>query len=503
MATKPDNNKAKDLTLEDWEIKSILQDIEESGHSVDDVTLELLEGKNPDWCGTGRNPKFRMRRAAVSSKLQDFKRRAAPSCLRFVRGHNVLPSKFTIANAEAVEQQNVKNKKANVEDVKMEDVAGRFKTFGVDDDDDSFSFRTDNVPPPPFRATTPPPCRAATPPTHHATPPPPPPVFSPPRSASKLFKSPMKTGFGTSVPGSVFTAPTTIPSSSSSSGRGECSGNGSHERPWKFDLISGFSGRCLNGIWAHEETKQIKDKKMKNGGSKKHGHQGHPFKRKVDPPDVALNSCFLADEIHKKELCSKGALKADDLHCDVVVFRGPHIEAFDRVGTGSIIPHQFVSPESKETVRTCHTNIKPANETDESPGPSWAHTIAKVPESHQLDNRVFSDHDCIVTPCESMPPKVEVEDLGGEEVLTFHVMWRVALKGTEQLMDESTKLSLAERMKQRREQHGQADLLAWALVKISGNIVSVHHLIALDALARCATSVGGGARAEVQNVQSM
>ena len=54
---------------------------------------------------------------------------------------------------------------------------------------------------------------------------------------------------------------------------------------------------------------------------------------------------------------------------------------------------------------------------------------------------------------ESMPKKCKVPELDNEEVLSFHIMWRVTLKGTETLMDETQKMSLTECMKKHREQH--------------------------------------------------
>ena len=137
---------------------------------------------------------------------------------------------------------------------------------------------------------------------------------------------------------------------------------------------------------------------------------------------------------------------------DFVVFRGPLVEAFDRVGRKGIIEHQWVAKESKELASKLHANIKPPNENDNNPGPSWCYTVLAVPFGYKLDNRVFSNHDYDVTPHDSTPERTFVDDLG-EEVLSFHIMWRIALKGTEELLDDEDKVSLKDRIKARRTQN--------------------------------------------------
>jgi hypothetical protein len=52
-----------------------------------------------------------------------------------------------------------------------------------------------------------------------------------------------------------------------------------------------------------------------------------------------------------------------------------------------------------------------------------------------------------------MPNKTQVAALANEEVLAFHIQWRIALAGTETLTDETQGMTLAERMKKRRAQH--------------------------------------------------
>ena len=137
------------VTLEDWEIKTLIQDIEQSGFDLDDVTLELLEqsANNPDYYGTQRNPKFKARRQAILHKLQDFKRRTPQSWLKFVKGNQVMPSKFTVENAKAAERDNKKD---------TDYIASSFNNLGIDDGD-SFGFETQAPRPPPSSKTTPPP----------------------------------------------------------------------------------------------------------------------------------------------------------------------------------------------------------------------------------------------------------------------------------------------------------------------------------------------------------
>lgn len=407
------------VTLEDWEIKTLVQDVEQSGVDVDDVTLEILEqsANNPDYYGTQRNAKYKSRRQAISHKLQDFKRRTPQSWLKFVKGNQVKPSKFTVENAISAEQQSKKD---------MDYVDSTFNNLGIDDSD-SFGFET-QAPTPLPSVTTPPRSKsnsygvrgfgAAKSPDR--------PLTTPPKSIHSIASITATTFSSSSAPAIVY---------------------GSYEYPWKCDIVPGHSGRYINNLWIYEEPKQVKP------GDKKYCYQGYLFTKKVDAPDIALYSAFVADGDYKEMLHHNGIIAAADKDCGLVVVRAPYIEAFDRVGKNGLIPHQWISQESQETVQIAHTNIKVANETDESPGPSWCYTVAKLPEGYTLDNRVFSDHNYNISPFESMPEKVKIAALGNEEVLSFHMMWRVALANTEMLMDETEKMSLAERIKKKREAH--------------------------------------------------
>lgn len=422
-------------SFENWEIKTLLQDIETCGHPIKDVNLTILaDHGNADYYGTARNPKYKDRRSAISDRIQDFKRRSPQSWLAWVKGYGVTPSHFTLENAAAAERETKKKSALAKDDEAMEEINDKFGGFGVKDND-SFGFVSfEEAPPMP--------------------PPPPTPtcIFlpkTPPRNAMAGFatklKSPDRTYSGNTL--ATYNGST---SSYFTAEQGSHMPYGSYERPWKFEIVPGFSGRYINDIWVYEEAKQVKSPKE---GTQKLSYSGYLFKLQVNPPDVALYSCFLADDNYMAKLCHNGIIGVDELKNLFVVFRGPYIQAFDRVGKGGVIPHQWISLESEETVKTTHANIKPPSEEDESPGPSWAYTVAKVPEGYPLDNRVFSDHDYKVAPYESMPTKTKIPELNNEEALSFHIMWRVALKGTEVLMDESQKLSLAERMKKRREQH--------------------------------------------------
>ena len=421
--------------FENWEIKTILQDIETSGYALEDVDLEVLTNHgNADYYGTARNPKYTDRRAAISQKIRDFKRRTPERWLAWVKGWGVTPSKFSVENATAAKPKIPKKKQDP--DEPMEDINDKFNSLGVKDND-SFGFASyDEDARPPTTSVV------------YAT-------STPPRNFGTKLKSPADLTPSRSVQykyPSAVTAPTAA-GSTLSYFTAEQEPNkpfGSYERPWKFDIVPGFSGRYMNDIWIYEEAKQVKSPKE---GTQKLSYSGYLFKLQVNPPDVALYSCFLADEEYVGKLYSNGILRVDEMKSLFIVFRGPYVQAFDRVGKGGIIPHQWVSLESEETVKTTHANIKPPGEEDESPGPSWMYSVAKVPEGYLLDNRVFSDHDYKMAPYESMPKKSKVPELDNEEVLSFHIMWRVALKGTEVLMDESQKMSLAERMKKRREQH--------------------------------------------------
>ena len=428
---EPKQDKKTDLHLEEWEIKTLLQDIENSGFGLDEVNLDILsKGQNKDYYGTSRNPKYKNRRVAISSKLQEFKRKTAPTYLKFVRGFGVEPSKFTIANAKTVTMGS-KSKEADEE---MEYIEEKIQNINLDDK--SFGFGS----------------------AGRETP------LTPPRpAATEKLKAPIG-GFGSftkspepvTPPRSV-TYPTAASSSLSyftSMEEVEPKVFGTYDCPWKIRLVPGFSGRYMNNIWCYEEAKQVKENSSElNKGKKKLAYSGYLFKVKVDAPDIGLFSCFVADDHYIERLVDNGIIKHQDMTCAFAVIRGPYVEAYDRVGLGGIIDHQWISAESEETVKKVHSNIKAASEEDDSPGPSWVYTILQIPPGYALDNRVFSGHDNFVAPYESMPNKTRVAALGNEDVLAFHVQWRIALKGTETLMDDTARLSLAERIKQRRDQH--------------------------------------------------
>jgi hypothetical protein len=91
----------------------------------------------------------------------------------------------------------------------------------------------------------------------------PPPTLTPPRpknmgfmGAFGSYKSPDKT-----PPRSVQYSTTAASSLSCPTFDSELQPKvlGSYEFPWKADIVPGFSGRYVNGLWIYEEAKQVKD----------------------------------------------------------------------------------------------------------------------------------------------------------------------------------------------------------------------------------------------------
>lgn len=405
----------KRITLNEYEVKTVIEDIESSGFSIDEVSLEKLEAKNPDYYGTKGNPKYKSRRTAVSGKIQDFKRRTPASYLKLVRGYGVEPSKFTVENGEISEKGY--EKKDEETSVPMDNLATQFKSISVDDHS--------TVPTVPVVPTLTPPRMGMKSP-----------VLNPKKAYAMTDVSPMPSVYAISTTASIgshASAPFVT---------------GTYERPVLIEVVPNFSGRYANGIWIYEEPKQVKQ------GKKRFMYQGYLFQMKVDAPDTYLYSASVADDPYIDMLLRNDVISESDVSCQFVIFRGPYVESFDRVGKGGVISHMWPADECKEVAKTTHTNIAVPSETDHSPGPSWYYTVAKFPGGYKFDNRVFSDHDFTMTPFESMPNKAKVPTLGNEEVLSFHVMWRVALKGTETLMEEDEQMSLMDRMaKKRREQN--------------------------------------------------
>lgn len=279
--TKETKKAEKELAypFENWEIKTILQDIETSGYALEDVDLEVLTNHgNADYYGTARNPKYSDRRAAISQKIQDFKRRTPERWLAWVKGWGVTPSKFSVENAAAAKPKIPKKKQDD--DEPMEDINDKFNSFGVKDND-SFGFTSHEEP--------------ASPPTTsvgYLT-------LTPPRNFGTKLKSPDLTpprSVQYKYQGANAATAATAAASTLSYFTADQEPNkpfGSYERPWKFDIIPGFSGRYMNDVWIYEEAKQVKSPK---DGTQKLSYSGYLFKLQVNPPDVALYSCFLADE---------------------------------------------------------------------------------------------------------------------------------------------------------------------------------------------------------------
>jgi hypothetical protein len=404
----------KRTTLNEYEVKTVIEDIESSGYSIDEVSLEKLETKNPDYYGTKGNPKYKSRRTAVSGKIQDFKRRTPASYLKLVRGYGVEPSKFTLENGEISEKGYEKNKQEP--GVTMDVLENQFKSVSLDDHSTAPAL-------PVVPTLTPPRMGMKSP------------VLNPKKAFSMTDVSPMPSVYAISTSASTLSHSSTPVAT------------GTYERPVLIDVVPNFSGRYANGIWIYEEPKQVKQ------GKKRFMYQGYLFQMKIDAPDTYLYSASVADDSYIDMLVRNDVISEGDVSCQFVIFRGPYVESFDRVGKGGVISHMWPADECKEVAKTTHTNISAPSETDLSPGPSWYYTVAKFPCGYKFDNRVFSDHDFTITPFESMPNKAKVSSLGNEEVLAFHVMWRVALKGTETLMEEDEQMTLMERMaKKRREQ---------------------------------------------------
>lgn len=425
--------------LDEWEIKTLIQDVETSGLPLFDVTLSYLESNtnNLDFYGTARNPKYKARRKAISSKLQDMKGRTDPSYLKYVRGYGVEPSRFTIDNAQAVLKKakaSEKKLKEPKDETNMENVSSAFNSFGLDVDS---SEDEDFVPP---KAPKSPPKTFSMSDfgTHMKSP-----ELSPTRNSKCEPSLPVGPPSVTSstLSSSTFTFWSAMPAIP----------HGSYERPDFFKIIRGHSGRYNNGIWAVEENKMVKEASGKTKMA--YAYCGYLFFRGVDPPDVTLFTCFIADPEYVELLVKNKIVSPEDADSQFVVFREPMVSAFDRVGKGGVITHQWVAEQSKEAMRTVHTNIRPASEQDNSPGPSWYYSVAMVPRECPLDNRVFSYNNYTVEPYESMPAKTKLGDLDNEETLAFHMMWRIALEGTETVIDENETMTLAERMKKRRQEH--------------------------------------------------
>ena len=435
------------VSLKDWEIKTLLQDIESSGVPLQDVTLETLSPLNQDYYGTARHTKYKVRRAAVSYKLQDLKRRSATSYLKFVRSYGVAPSQSTVDAAAIAPAAVAPAAVAPVAapppiDDPMAGFSEQFDNLNMDDSNSyvmapPVAHNNPSVTTPPRRLMSPQPAmfdQYIKSPNH------PPSLPTPPRS----LQLPTVASVDSSSYAPTLGSRTWIGCRTSN----PSTPAGSFDNPWIFNLVPGFSGRYMNNIWCYEQDNQVCVK-----DNKKHGYGGFLFKKKIDPPDVALHSCFIAHPTHVERLCANGAIHEDEKNCnEFIVFCSPYIEACDRVGRGGIINHQWVDPTCKDTVKKVHAKIKRCNPKDDQSGPSWCYTVAKLNNGTRLENRVHSDHDYDVAPYESCPEKTYCDDIG-EDVTSFHVMWRIAWKGTEELLDEAEEISLKERIKARREQN--------------------------------------------------
>lgn len=420
-----ENNPPTTEQLKEFEIKTILEDIERSGLPLDEVFLPKLSELNESFYGKANVAKFKVRREKVSNKLIDFKRRSSPSYLKLVRSYGVVPSNFTLEAAQYVEQAKAKRAPAP----SVDDITSGLKGMRMNDFQDN-GFGNG------FKSTAP----GSTAPG--STIPSIPSIATPPCSSFKIVKSPP-----------ALTPPRSITLSLTGSARSQTlTPFGSYFFPDTIEVLSDFSGRYKNNIWIFEEPKMVKYPVDPKG--KKYKYLGYLLKRKVDPPDVALYSATIPTQEYLGHLVANGMIQANNIDRQYVLFRGPYVEACDRVGKNGLINIMFPADESKEAVQTAHASIKVASEDDDHPGPSWYYTLACFPPGIVFDNRVFSDHDSHINPFESMPNKVGVPALSNEEVLAFHCMWRVAIKGTGTLMDQDEKLGLAERMKKRREAYG-------------------------------------------------
>ena len=504
MMTIKEANKEIKTALEEWEVKTLLEDIERSGKPLEDVYLPQLSLLNPKFYGTKAAPKFQALRDLISNKLTDLKRRTSTSYLKFVLGYGVIPSQFTTRAAQLVEeatqaciarqqQQQQEQLVAQQQPVAqppatqppaqppatlppptlppptqplthhqqpVADLTSQFRRASVNDADFSFVYEPPHV-------ATPPPPHVNAPIRYHssgyASP-----EFSPPRrhlvgdpgylpefgpDLGSYGHNNVKVAPGGMTPPRNIVVPSvaTVASTNSGSTTGKHK-PGSYYNPDISRILVDFSGRYGNNIWVYEEPKMVKLMRKKDSVGKKYSYSGYLIKRKTNLPDVYVNDIEIASEAYINDLSKHGLIDDDEkANCQFLIHRCPYVDSCDRAGKGSIIPIMFPSVESKEAVTKAHAALKNPIPGDTSPSPSWYYSVLIFPHGVVFDNRIFSDHDTTLSLFESTPEKVKVASLGHEEVVVFHTMWRVAIKGSEALMDEEETLDLQERIKRRRE----------------------------------------------------
>ena len=71
MRGTKENEEGVGASLEEWQVKTVIEDIEHSGIPLNEVFLLELTELNVDFYGSGRVPKFKTLRTLVSNKLMD------------------------------------------------------------------------------------------------------------------------------------------------------------------------------------------------------------------------------------------------------------------------------------------------------------------------------------------------------------------------------------------------------------------------------------------------
>lgn len=401
-------------------MKQLLQDVEQSGIDPRIITLEDLTLLNKSFYGSKKSEaaEAKEKRRKLSLNLSNIKRIVKQS----IKAYNGILLKNRV-EAGPITKSLLKCEeegKAIPEPTENVDLSQFMAALGIIDMDieeeetGAVDGKANTTPPRPTTLANPSmnsPLFRSPPAYHHSTPP------------RTVFAD--DSGFGTSSVASY-----------QHSMELSLEPKGTEKKPEVFSFNPSFPGRYTNAYHVFQPP-EMEHKKI--------SYRGVVIAKKVDPSDILEYSAAIPSQDYMADLLARGVLTSEQASMPAILFKGPTVEAGDKVGVAAVVDIKFPCPQTQKAVSKHHAKV-----TKEDSPYFWTYTLGLFDLGGDVfDNRIFSDNDTIVETFESVPKPVEVID--GDKTMHWHIFWRVAIKASGEELLAEKKESFHDYVKRRRK----------------------------------------------------
>ena len=436
-----DDKKDDDEKILTWRLKTLLEDIESTGYDFENINLTVLSILKPGTYGARGIYSEKSKRDKLSNRLSDLKKvhkRGIANWEQYIRSKGVFPGASTIRRLkEETEKKKAKAEKGTSSGKGKKQESQSTEQKAADSSDDDEYLPEASSPEPPLsisfatkrKATNPPPTMS----TRSKTPPRPPSSLS--LTPSRL-PTPLRTSTKMESGATSIADITGLVSGVSLEASQYCPG--SYDSPSVVRFNGKFQGSYDNGYQIFFQPDMVK--------STETSFQGYLIYKKCDPGDLMKNTASIPPMEYLLSLLSMDVIREQDLEGDCILFKKPRIESGDKVGNGGIADVMWPTEEDLKLVKSEHSTI------DTEIKDFYFYTLVFF-EGVKFDNRIMSEHDSELHRHLSMPATVKDKSVD-EEVVIWHAIWRVAIKGTGKQTDTAAVQTVADMKKKMRALYG-------------------------------------------------